>query len=262
MSVKSIKVQIYMSVKKLSCYLDMAKITIRSDHLPLKRFLEKSTLNSKVNNWAVELEDQNISFEYIPGVSNVLADTLFRLIEIDDTVQLKPEETGKEFGNVPFQDLPTVHTSVIEESVVGETSDTLPMSGIKITHDTPIQTDLPVEIPVKDETMMTLQEQEDRISNLRKLWASNKLCKKTFIMERDVLKRIIIEDGIMYNPIVLPEILRDSVLMLAHKKQGHNGARRVYNSIKRLYHWKGMKKHIQIHCTHCYTCAKFNTKAQ
>ena len=50
--------------------------------------------------------------------------------------------------------------------------------------------------------------------------------------------------------------------MLAHEKQGHNGARRIYNSIKRLYHWKGMKKHIQIHCTNCYTCAKFNTKAQ
>ena len=101
--------------QKLSFYLDMAKITIRSDHLPLKRFLEKSTLNSKVNNWAVELEGQNISFEYIPGVSNVLADTLSRLIEIDDTVQLKPEEIGKEFGNVPFQDLPNVKTSVIKE---------------------------------------------------------------------------------------------------------------------------------------------------
>ena len=31
---------IYMSVKKLSFYLDSACITVRSDHLPLKRFLE------------------------------------------------------------------------------------------------------------------------------------------------------------------------------------------------------------------------------
>ena len=41
---------IYMSVKKLSFYLDQAEITLRSDHLPLKRFLQKNTLNSKVNN--------------------------------------------------------------------------------------------------------------------------------------------------------------------------------------------------------------------
>ena len=55
-----------MSVKKLSFYIDTAKITVKSDHLPLKKFLEKNTLNSKVKNWAVELESQNITFEYIP----------------------------------------------------------------------------------------------------------------------------------------------------------------------------------------------------
>ena len=41
---------IYMSVKKLSFYIDTAKITVKSDHLPLKEFLEKNTLNPKVNN--------------------------------------------------------------------------------------------------------------------------------------------------------------------------------------------------------------------
>ena len=47
---------IYVSVKKLSFYIDTAKVTVKSNHLPLKKFLEKNTLNSKVNNWAVELE--------------------------------------------------------------------------------------------------------------------------------------------------------------------------------------------------------------
>ena len=47
---------IYMSVKKLRFYIDIAKITVKRDHLPQKKFLEKNNLNSKVNNWAVELE--------------------------------------------------------------------------------------------------------------------------------------------------------------------------------------------------------------
>ena len=42
---------IYMSIKKLAYYLEDADITLRSDHLPLKKFLVKNTLNSKVNNW-------------------------------------------------------------------------------------------------------------------------------------------------------------------------------------------------------------------
>ena len=83
---------IYMSVKKLSFYIDTAKITVKSDHLPLKKFLEKNTLNSKVNNWAVELESQNITFEYIPGIRNTLADTLSGLIEMDENIKLQPEE--------------------------------------------------------------------------------------------------------------------------------------------------------------------------
>ena len=81
---------IYMSVKKLSFYIDRAKITVKSDHLPLKKFLEKNTLDSKVNNWAVELESQNITFEYIHGIWNTLADTLSRLIGMDENIKLQP----------------------------------------------------------------------------------------------------------------------------------------------------------------------------
>ena len=46
---------IYMSIKKLAYYLEDAYIKLRSDHLPLKKFLAKNTLNSKVNNWAIEI---------------------------------------------------------------------------------------------------------------------------------------------------------------------------------------------------------------
>ena len=41
---------IYLSIKKLAYYLEDADITLRSDHLPLRKFLVKNTLNSKVNN--------------------------------------------------------------------------------------------------------------------------------------------------------------------------------------------------------------------
>ena len=47
---------IYMSVWRLSFYITDAEVTIRSDNLPLKKFLNKQTMNSEVNNWAVELE--------------------------------------------------------------------------------------------------------------------------------------------------------------------------------------------------------------
>ena len=74
---------IYMSVKKSSFYLIQADVLLKSDHLPLKRFLHKNTLNSKVNNWAMELESFNIQFKHIKGQNNILADILSHLIDID-----------------------------------------------------------------------------------------------------------------------------------------------------------------------------------
>ena len=127
---------IYMSVKKLSFYIDTAKIILKSDHLPLKKFLEKNTLNSKVNNWAVELESQNITFEYIPRIRNTLVDTLSRLIEMDENIKLSPEEEGKEFGYFPFEELPPVTTQVIQEVIECE------IGNINIQHTDPVQVNL------------------------------------------------------------------------------------------------------------------------
>ena len=71
---------ICMSIKKLAYYLEDTEVTLKSDHLPLKTFLAKNTLNSKVNNWAIEISPFRITFEYIKGIMNTLADTMSRLI--------------------------------------------------------------------------------------------------------------------------------------------------------------------------------------
>ena len=138
---------IYMSVKKHSFYIDTAKITVKSNHLPLKKFLEKNTLNSKVNNWAVELESQNITFEYIPGIRNTLADTLSRLIEMDENIKLQPEEEGKEFGYFPFEELPPVTTQVLEEVIKCE------IGNINIQHTDPIEINTDIHLPLKDDKL-------------------------------------------------------------------------------------------------------------
>ena len=59
---------IYMSVRKLSFFLTNADVLVRSDHLPLKKFLKQNLMNPKVNNWAVELKSYNLKFEYIQGI--------------------------------------------------------------------------------------------------------------------------------------------------------------------------------------------------
>ena len=75
--------------------------------MPLKKFLVKNILNSKVNNWAIEISSFHITFEYIKVIKNTLAETMSRLINIDAQIQQDSEPEGYEFGYYTFDTLPT-----------------------------------------------------------------------------------------------------------------------------------------------------------
>ena len=70
------------------------------------------------------------------------------------------------------------------------------------------------------------------------------------------------DNGLLYTPIIVPDILKDCLLILAHEKQGHNRFRRTYASLRNRYHWKGMKKSVYQQCSRCQVCAKHNIKTQ
>ena len=64
-----------MSIKKLTYYLEDADVTKKLS-FTLKEISAQNTLNSKVNNWAIEISPFQITFEYIKGIKNTLADTM------------------------------------------------------------------------------------------------------------------------------------------------------------------------------------------
>ena len=154
---------IYMSVRNPTFYLDSAQITFRNDHLPLKKFLEKNTMNAKVNNWAVELESQNMNFEFIAGTKNVLADTLSWLIEFDNSIKFPDEEPGYEFGYTQFEELPPATVTVIEEVIISENQGNQSPGSLKIQHNDPIAKDIEIELPLPNSWMKELQEQDSLI---------------------------------------------------------------------------------------------------
>ena len=133
---------IHMSIKKLMYYLEDAEVTLRSDLLPLKKILAKNTLNSKVSNWAIEISPFMITFEYIKGIKNTLADTMSRLVEIDPQIQPEPEPEGYELGYYTFDALPNIEITSIESTLNSITDiKTKDVSGNNF-HDFPISDDV------------------------------------------------------------------------------------------------------------------------
>ena len=149
---------ISMSIKKLAYYLEDADITLRSDHLPLKKFLAKNTLNSKVNNWAIKISPFCITFEYIKGIKNTLAGTMSRLIEIDPQMQQESEPKGYEFGYYTFDTLPALEVSNFETS----SNTTLHVD------DTKCSNDVLWELPINNKTLSKLQQKDMFCNNILK----------------------------------------------------------------------------------------------
>ena len=199
-----------------------AYVLIRSDHLSLKKFLKQNTMNSKVNNWAVELETYNLKFEYIQGVKNTLADTLSRLLEINPDVALPNEPPGTEFGYNFFDELPPVKVGEINVKGVE----------IKADPDTFFK-DRDLMLPLKSRSIRSLQAKDAKISNILQRLQVGDLPPDIYLIKDSILKRRIVETtGNELRPIVLPKSLVDHILITAHDHGGHNGFPRMYVAIR------------------------------
>ena len=325
---------IYMSVRRLSFYVTDAEVTIRSDHLPLKKFLNKQTMNSKVNNWAVELEQFRLHLEWIPGTRNLLADSLSRLLDVVPDAQKTKETDDHEFGSYCFEELEPakvmkkVSTEVIElrdnsdyqndSQELRKSQEQLGENEISIedkkaqdfysefpeySHNSRIEsaaktfemkfdekptetrallggsegredsqksrTNTCVEItehenlkeirlPLKPKQLQQLQKNDTYCRDVAKKLHKDTELQKIFIKEEGVLYRLWIEDGRTFKCILVPQVLQDFMIILAHDYSGHNGSRRTYNCLKRQYYWPGIRKQIFRHCKKCKKCVLQN----
>ena len=238
---------IYMSIKKLGYYLEDADITLRSDHLPLKKFLVKNTLNSKVNNWAIEILPFHITFEYIKGIKNTLADTMSRLITTDLQIQQEAEPEGYKFGYYSFDTLPTIDITDIEmdqEVVKNKGKD---------------KEEKLLALPLDHDILVKLQVQDTFCANiLTQIEKGNIKEGQMYTMQNKLLRRYVIDGDKTYDISVLPRALIAQILKMAHDDLGHNGTHRTYMLLKRLYYWKGLKPSVVKHIQRCYHCQRRN----
>ena len=237
-----------MSIKKVTYYLEDADITLRSDYLPLRKFLAKITLNSKVNNWAIKISPFEIAFKYIKGIKNTLADTMSRLINIDPQIQPEPEPEGYEYGYYTFDSLPTLEVSNVEttQDLSVETKDDTPNDNLW-------------KLPITNDTLSKLQQEDVFCKNiLSQIEKGNIVEGQLYLIKDKILKRYVIDGDNTYEITVIPRALTTQILQIAHDELGHNGTHRTHTLLKRLYYWKGLKSSVEKHIKMCYQCQRRN----
>ena len=244
---------IYMRVKKSTFYITGHDITLRSDHLPLNKFLKQMTLNNTVNNWAMEIESFKINFIHIAGKDNVFADMLSRLIDIDPDVQLQPELKDYEFGHYAFETLPKARSKAIHEILTSV--DGVEVCEINLTYNNSENSPYWVKLPLSNEQCSCLQDKDLKVRQLKQK-VTQGLYAQFYLIQNGILYRSVIDNGHKFEAAAIPEDLIGTVLHLVHNQSVHNGHQRRYAAIKHVYFWKGMRKHLLVHCKNCLTCAK------
>ena len=115
-----------------------------------------------------------------------------------------------------------------------------------------------IKLPLKPKQLQQLQKNDTYCRDVAKKLHKDMELQKIFIKEEGVLYRLSIEDGRTFKCILVPQVLQDFMIILAHDYSGHNGSRRTYNCLKRQYYWPGIRKQIFRHCKKCKECVLQN----
>ena len=83
-----------------------------------------------------------------------------------------------------------------------------------------------------------------------------------FTQVKGLLYKLVTNSGQKFLVLVIPKPWRNTVLVEAHDKLGHQGNTCTYCLIKYQYYWKGMNKDIRKYIANCTLCHREKAKVQ
>ena len=172
---------------------------------------------------------------------------------MDPDVQPQCEKEGYEFSYSCFDELPPVEVFKVEEKIVKD---------VKLWPDVDIEIpEMECTLPIPTVKLHELQLKDELLQKKARQVNTNTDTSRSYTIDRDgVLQKIFEDNEEVFQTMVLPKIVIDPVLQLAHNPACHNGFQWVYLSIRCLYYWNSMKKDILCHCKQCAVCEKFKVE--
>ena len=223
-----------------------------------------NTKNDMVNNWAMELQQFPIQFEYIEGIKNTLADTMSRLVKIDPDIEKDPEKPDQEFGKYVFDKLDPVLVEVVFEidQKLKQKND-IQIEKLK-KKEGPIPSDIKVDWTVSVDQLRLLQVKDEFckriIKRTMKDSTENKTSAYPYYINEGILCRYVTDNKQRFETRVVPQGCAQRLLKLAHDDLGHNGSACTYMLLRQNYFWKGMKPQVYKYVKQCSKCQACNAQ--
>jgi hypothetical protein len=212
-------------------YLYGSQCDIYTDHKSLKYIFTQKDLNMRQRRWIEQIKDYDCRILYHPGKANVVADALSRKSR-SEASNLVPttDQLAQQFGMIHFGTKPTTRW--------------MSLATLSIQ-------------PMLTDWIKVAQEADPELKALKEKISQGEAPSFSFAA-----------DGILRNHsrVVLPkdDKLRKEILDEAHKTQYtvHPGSTKMYQDLKKIYWWSGMKRDIAEYVARCSTCQQVKAEHQ
>ena len=227
---------IYKSVKKFAFYITGAKTTVYSDHKPLKNFFEGGMNITKLDRWSLELQEFDISLEFIQGKLNTVADVISCL---------RNEGLYHEHSNREQE----VNTKVNLDDRMEEILDiaSKPLNFEKV---------LSMNTVISRKELL-LYQKRDRFC--RKLVRTAGKHNDFMINHEGLLVKQVSILRSIYHVYIVPHCLVQWVIKIFHNNRGHQGISRTINMMKRCFWFRKMREQVNMYVNKCLLCCQHAT---
>ena len=226
------------AVRTCRHYLMGEKFTVLTDHNSLRWLMEITDPSGRLMRWRLRLAEYNFDVKYKKGTRNWCADFASRMSTEN------PIEDDEDHDEIPCYEIEECKCSIEYNAEVQEIECVFLTEGAR--------TDRTAMTAITREEVL-IEQQCDELC--RELKSSARSASSSMYGEDD--------DGILIRntgikQIVLPESLRQRVMMLAHRPvcSAHPGSRKMYSTLRKTYYWPTMALDCHFFLRNCQECAR------
>ena len=220
------------ALQKLRHYLLGAKFTIFTDHRPLLSFFKKKMVNTKLQRWALMLEEFGPDIKYLKGLKNTRADMLSRIEHRPN----KTQEIAVIEATTPSQQPELPEEAEVNWEVLPTALDNLDLAVIKEQQK--------IEFPDLYQAALAGEGEDDYTLIDHILYST----RTPHILSPS------------HPRLVLPSQWHQQIVQRAHKELGHMGAEKTLFRVREAYIWPHMRRDIKAIVAQCTTCIVHNSK--